>query len=314
MTVEWLILIRYQTLTAEEQARLGRPLSALAINPVQDAAESILSLILQTRGGTVANKPDFLQMFDAVAALDTSGTLKGFRPAMQALNAARVGFKHHGNPPSDASLTRHVGAGLKFVAAATQTVLGVDISEVSLLVFLKSEQVRQLAAKAAKDWADGHPLDAMASLRLAFDELVRDYTRRKRWYPGKGLFSTKPTGYPNVFRLRESGLETIDAWLQNLDKWVRYSALGIDLRQYAYFDAHAPTVPYYLDGGRGTNPPEGVVLTDEVFHRSYKFVVDTGLSLARDDYDFDQWEARQAAAVPLDGSEGPGGAASSQAV
>lgn len=295
-TVEWLSLVRYQTLTAEEQARLGRPLSALAINTMQDAVESVLALIVQVRGGDVPSKSDFIKLFDAVADMDPSGALKASRPALLALNTARVGFKHHGNPPSDATLTRHVASGLNFVAAAVQAILDVDITEVSMLVFLKSEPARELLLKAQEEWNAGARLEAMESLRLAFDEVVNDYTRRKQWHPGKSLFSTKPGRYPNVFDLRETGLEQIDAWLQNLDQWVRYSALGVDLRQYAYFDAHAPSVFYYVNGGHGSQPREAVELTDEVFQRSYKFVIDTGLGLARDDYDFDHWAARRASA------------------
>lgn len=302
-TVEWLSLVRYQALTAEEQARLGRPLSALAINTMQDAVESVLALISQERGGNVPNKADFIQLFDGVAAMDPSGALKASRPALLALNTARVGFKHHGNPPSDATLTRHVASGLDFVAAAVQTILDVDISEVSMLVFLKSEEARGLVSKAQQQWLGGAHTESMESLRLAFDEVVNDYTRRKQWHPGKSLFSTKPALYPNSIDLRESGLSKIDEWLQSLDEWVRYSALGVDLRQYAYFDAHAPVVHRRYSGGHSSHPREGVELTEEVFQRSHKFVVDTGLSLARDDYDFDQWAARQASAPRSDQSD-----------
>jgi len=106
-TVEWLSLIRYEALVAEEQSRLGRPLSSLAINTVQDAVESILSLAVQTLGGNVASRPDFLQLFDAASSLDTSNSLSPFRAALQAMNNARVSFKHHGNSPSDTSIGRH---------------------------------------------------------------------------------------------------------------------------------------------------------------------------------------------------------------
>lgn len=295
-TVEWLSLIRYQTMTAEEQARLGRPLSALAINTIQDAVESVLALIVQDRGANLPNRAEFIQQFDSVAAMDGTGVLKGFRPAMLALNTARVGFKHHGNPPSDASLTRHVARGLDFVEAAVSAVLGVSIADVSLLVFLKSEEARRLVVEAQEQWRANSRTDAMESLRRAFDEVVNDYTRRKQWHPGKSLFSTKPAFYPSSIDLRNSGLSKVDEWLQSLDQWVRYSALGVDLRQYAYFDAHAPVVHRFYNGGHSSHPRDGVELTEEVFQRSHKFVVDTGLSLARDDYDFDQWEARRAAA------------------
>ncbi len=100
--VEWLSLIRYQVLTAEEQSRQPAPSSVLAINTIQDAVEAILSLTLQHRGGVVRNKPDFLQLFDAVMdSLGKPDTLVAFRPSLVAMNtiADTVGGRPLGPPP-----------------------------------------------------------------------------------------------------------------------------------------------------------------------------------------------------------------------
>jgi len=82
-------------------------------------------------------------------------------------------------------------------------------------------------------------------------------------------------------------------WLESLDGWVKMLALGIDMRRYAYFDAHTPTSLYTLDGLPHLSRHEGVTITDEVFTRCLKFVIDTALAFAEDD--FDAWSARQSA-------------------
>jgi len=308
-TVEWLSLIRYQLSVAREQSRLGRPMSALAINAMQDAVESALSLVVQSRGGNLSNRPDFLQLFDAAIVNGADAErLNAFRPAMNALNTARVGFKHHGNAPHDSVPTRHLVRSQEFVTALAQEVFEVNLEDISLLVFVKGTEAREHLLAAQDLWSRGEHRDAVERLRLAFDELVRDYTRRKQWYPGKSLFATKPSFFPSSIDLRKLGkeVEKINEWLENLDKWVKYVALGIDMRRFAYFDVYAPRVMYAMGGNHFTYHDEAIAIDDEVFARCFKFVIDTGLALAQDDYDFDHWSARQAAQeaqiVPADES------------
>lgn len=297
-TVEWLSLIRYQLMLASEQSILGQPLSALALNSMQDAVESALALVVQTQGATLGNRADFLQIFDsAVQHGSDTHALAAFRPAMQAMNNARVSFKHHGNVPDQSIVTRHFVQSESFVTNLVRDVFQVDLSEISLLVFIKSAGARDLLNLAQEKWNDADANAAMEALRLAFDDIVRDYTERKQWHPGRSLFTTKPSSYPSIFDVRKLGkpVEKIDEWLQNLDKWVKYVALGIDMRGFAYFDAHAPSVVYAIGGNHFSHPRQGVEVTADVFTRCFKFVVDTGIALARDDFDLDLWAARQAA-------------------
>lgn len=295
-TIEWLSLIRYQLMVAAEQARLAKPLSSLAINTIQDAVESALALVVQDKGGDVRNRPDFMQLFDAVTIHGRdSKILSSFRPAMQAMNNARVSYKHHGNPPDEATVRRHLARSEDFVRTLVDEVFGVRLDEVSLLTFIRLEGARGYLEQAQDHWGKSEFPGAMECLRLAFDLIIKDYASRKQWSPGRTLFLTKPSFYPSVIELRKSGLERIDEWLQNLDKWVRYVALGIDMRRYAFFDAYTPSVTYALGGNHFAYHRNEVQITEEVFARCFKFVVDTGLSLAQDDFDFDLWAARRAA-------------------
>ncbi|HET6910694.1 MAG TPA: hypothetical protein VFH54_15290, partial [Mycobacteriales bacterium] len=124
-TVEWLSLVRYQMMMAAQQASLGRPLYAFALNSAQDAVESALSLVIQAVGGDVKARPDFLQSFDeAIKHGDDPDALKVFRPSLNAMNNARVSFKHHGNTPDEAAVKRHTARAVEFIEALTQQVFG----------------------------------------------------------------------------------------------------------------------------------------------------------------------------------------------
>ncbi|UGQ56904.1 hypothetical protein LSF60_16505 [Rhodococcus pyridinivorans] len=293
--IEWLGLIRYQTLLSIEQSRFAPPLSALAINSIQDSVESALSLVVQQKGGAISNKPDFLQLFDAAVTHGTDpDLLKSFRPALSALNTARVGFKHHGNAPSDQAIQRHCERGSEFVHMLVRNVFSIELETVSLLTFVKNDDTRALLEEAQSSWNAGKHNEGLEAIRLAFDKLVQDYTGRKQWSPGRNLFSTKPSFYPSSRDLKYIGVEKLDEWISNIDKWIRYVSLGIDMRRYAYFDAHTPSISYALGGNHFTHFREGIEATDEAFGGCFKFVLDTALSFARDDFDFDYWSVRQA--------------------
>lgn len=292
--VEWLSLIRYQVIAAEDQIRQPAPINALAINIAQDAVESVLSLVVQHRGGDVKSRPDFLQLFDAaMQRIGSPDELVAFRPSLAAMNTSRVNFKHYGNTTTESTVRRHVERAVDFVRSLCDHALGISLESVSLLVFIQNEQVREHLQESRASWIAGQREEATESLRLAFDLLIRDYTGRKQWYPGNGLFSTEPSFFPSVFQLRDLGIEKVADWLKRLDSWVTYLALGVDMRRYAFFDAHMPSITYAASGKHFTYHREGVVLTDEIYERCFKFVVDTSLAFTVEDYDYDAWEARQ---------------------
>lgn len=295
---ERLSLIRYQVLVAEQQASQPVPLSSLALNTMQDAVESILSLVAEREHVAVANRSDFLQLFDAVAAaVGGEPRISGHRQGAAAMNQARVSFKHHGNQAEPSTIGRHLSNATELVKALAEAVFGVGLEAVSLLLFVRDDETREHLELAQERWRAGSADPAMDELKLAFDRLVRDYERRKAWHPGKSLFSTKPSFMPSVFDLRKSGKEMEKAfeWLDSLDGWVKMLALGVDMRRFAYFAAHTPTALYTLDGTAHLHRRDGIVITETVFTRCFKFIVDTALAFAEDDFDFDAWEARRAA-------------------
>lgn len=295
---ERLSLVRYQLMVAEQQARQPVPLSSLALGSMQDAVEATLGLVIEREHVAISNRNDFLKLFDAVAdKLGGDPPIAGFRPGVAAMNLARVNFKHHGNQAESGTISRHLGNSRQLIELLIDRVFGIQMDTVSLLLFVRDAEVRTHLELAQSNWNSGRTQAAMGELKLAFDRLVRDYELRKAWYPGRSLFSTKPSFMPSSFDLRKSSKETEKAfeWLESLDGWVKMLALGVDMRRYAYFDAHTPTSSYTLDGSAHLHLRDGVTITEEVFARCMKFVIDTSLEFFEDDFDFDAWSARQAA-------------------
>jgi hypothetical protein len=291
---EWLSLIRYQALSAVEQSRQPPPLGGTAINGLQDAIEAFLRLCVEHLQANISNKSEFHQVFDAVDKYPSvNGAFGGHRAGLLALNTARVGFKHHGNVPSPATMERARVNAQAFLGQASQVVLGQRFEDVSLTAFIRDHQARQLVEAANAAWTSGDADGAMASLRLALDRLIHDYEYRKVWHQGRSLFMTQPTVMPRGSDLRKLGLEKFVNWIKALDQRTKLLAFGVHLRRYAFFDAHAPAVHYTLNGGYSTTPREGVVITEDIFRRCYRFIIDTALTLGAEDYDFDAWTARQ---------------------
>ncbi len=292
---ERLSLIRYQLGVAREQADRPSPLNSFALNSVQDATESALMLAAENLGADIKSRAEYLQIFDAVLAkLGGEAEVAGFRAALNALNTARVSFKHHGNTPSQATVHRHVDRGGEFVELLVQKVYALRLEEVSLLVFVRSDEAREQLEKASALKAAGHLRESAEQLALSFHTLVRDFQNRKVWHPGKSLFSTKPSFLPNIFDQRELGDTVVKAyeWLNSIDEWVQNLALGVDMRRYAYFQTHTPRLTFMLGGTYHAHFYEGIDVSDESLERCFRFVVDTALSFAADDFDFDAWAAR----------------------
>jgi hypothetical protein len=291
---EWLSLIRYQALSAVELSHQPSPLGGTAINGLQDAVEAFLRLCVEHLQVNVSPKSEFLQVFDAVDKHSSvNGALGGHRAGLLAVNQARVGFKHHGNVPSPTTIERARVNAQAFLEQACQVVLGQRLEDISLTAFIRDHEARQLVEAANTASANGDAGKAMTSLRLAFDRVVRDYEQRKVWYGRRSLFETQPSLMLWKRDLRKLGIDRLVDWLEALDQRTKLLAFGVDLRRYAYFNAHTPVVHHLMSGGHVTNVREGVVITEDVFRRCYRFVIDTALTLGAEDYDFDAQAARR---------------------
>jgi len=291
---ERLSLIRYQLLVARQILQSPSPINSLAMNAMQDTVESVLGAAGDHVRAQIPNRADFDKLFDAVAAaLGSPDEIVGLRRAAIALNNARVGLKHHGNLVRDETLRRHFDVATTLSNELVKSAFGLELDAISMLVFVKDDQARGLIESAEEHFGRGDLPQAMFRLRLAFDLMVEEYESRKSTNGWGSIFDTKPSFYPSSLDLkREFGREggdyigKIGEWVASLDSLTRLGAHGVDLQRYAYFDATAPVVQYYLGDlapvmfERFKGP-----LTEEHFRSGYLFVVDSGIRLAANDYD-----------------------------
>lgn len=289
---ERLSLIRYQLLAAEAAVSSPPPINNLAINVMQDVVEAALGAAGDHRRAEIRHR-DFDKLFDAVVTkLGNPVELVGLRAASIALNNARVGFKHHGNLLRDETLRRHYDVASTLVNELIFLAFRVDLASVSLLLFIKDDQARGLIENAERFAEEDDLIKALFHLRLAFDLVIKEYELRKTVDGFHSIFKTKPSFFPSVFDLRDIAggrdggrhLERIVEWIEAIDNLTRLGALGIDTQRYAYFDAVAPTAMYLASD----HPTVGSVRfenpTDEHFKASHRFVIDSAIRLATNDY------------------------------
>lgn len=285
--LRWLTLIRYQARMAEEQSAMPAPLSTLSIGGFQDCVEAMLVLVAEHRNIPLRRLTEFDKLFDDVAACFSDLTYH--RSPLTALNRARVGFKHNGNEAAPSTIERSRVSAMNFLAEASQLCLDQDFDAISLAKLITYSDVRLAVESAEQRWRAGDRHQAMLGLRQAFMTLMNTYEQANR-SEARGLFSSRPRGSSahqaaRMRTLAEFGAfgsehdDHRDRWLQNLDDRVKLLALGVDTRRYAYLDTHAPLREFRPDLDEG--PFE---VTDEVFNRCHRFVVDTALRLAADDF------------------------------
>ncbi|MCU1652695.1 MAG: hypothetical protein JWQ60_3844 [Pseudonocardia sp.] len=292
----WLGLIRYQALAAIEQARQPAPLVTLAINGLHDAVESMLGLVVEHR--QIATKQTEFDALFADVVKDVP-ELAVHRSRMKALNKARVGFKHHGNALDSSTVDRHRASAEAFLAEAAQEGLGTDFERTAMIEFVRDERARELIERAEQDWVEGDGQMAVARLKLAADRLLDDYEERKTWHPGASIFVTRPnrpTLDPSRMALGSDRLmDWMEDWVGALDDQSRLVALGVDVRAYAFLRAYSSNVMITRGGAirlsrYAASPP----ITEDVYRRCQRFVIDTALHLGESDYEFDAWASREA--------------------
>ena len=296
--VETLSLVRYQLETARGQSTQPSPLNVLALSTVHDALEAALGLCVEVYNVDVASKATFLDVFNAVnKRLPGENPLGGYRAQLIPLNQDRVNFKHHGSRPAATTIQRHLNSAADLLAELSRVAFGVELSQVSLVGLVANESVRTTLQSAQAQWLTGEHREAFCSLWIAFDDLIDDYQSSKSWHPGRPLFTTQPSFMPAAREIAAQGkvVEQAFEWMENLDQWVTISAIGIDSRAYAYFRAHTPVGRKAITGTVHFQVLPHHRFTEEVFERCFKFVVESALVLARDDFTFDAWAARQEA-------------------
>ena len=210
------------------------------------------------------------------------------------LNTARVNYKHHGHVVDELTIERSRINTLDFLVDATREALGLDFEQVRMSGLIASEPVREMVERAELRWSEGEARDAAADLRRAFDRTCNLWEDSKS-IPGlRGFYDTRPHKSMAISRKRaalgafaDSEADYHAKWLARLDERTKLMTFGVDMRRFVYFDVHVPSVRYShrnQPDGEAAPHDDGPPVTEEVFRRCHRFVIDTALQFARDDF------------------------------
>lgn len=247
-TVRQLALIKYMFMEGLSSSRKPSPLFVTALLAFQDAAESFLHLACVHHQIPVKKQIHFLEYWDALKPVGPVG----HHPGMDRLNKARVNFKHHGNLPNEQDMEFYRVTAKSFFDENSPVLFGLEFDAVSLVDLVRSDSAKARVKDAEREWASKSVPDAYASLRMAFDELLRSYRISKRDRFGRDAFDLGP-GF--AFRAPTTGLGELDGFLEEardglraLRSVVEALALGLDYRRLTRFTLLTPRVQWTASG------------------------------------------------------------------
>jgi hypothetical protein len=298
--VQWLSMVRYQTDLAVEQSHQPVPLAMIAVNGLHDAAE-MLGLVTEVQHlPPPTRKSGFLDLYKVVRDGVEGDALNRHEKPLENLNNVRVRFKHYGVNTDEMTIERLRVTTVEFLTDAAAVGLGLDFANISMAGLIKPQEVREIVERAEQRWAAGDADEAMGDLRRAFDRAHNLYEDSKSPLGYDGIFRTRPP-FGSVFGADhmaalgmhgDKGLRYVEAWLERMEKTLKLLAFGVDLRRFAYFQIHTPDISYTRTDGEGRiflidGKPKA---TEDSFRRCHRFVIDTCLQLARDDFTWDPAE------------------------
>lgn len=285
---QWISLIHYQLLTASRLAQAMTPLDNLALSTAHDAVESCLLLVINESGQKDfgQNEP-FLQVFDRATESVTEhvARLKAHRPKMSQMNQARNGFKHKGNPTDTRNVGRQLDSCWAFVSELVDSAFGLNLSDASVISFVSSQRAQDSMRKAEAIAAGGDYSTALAWLRAAVHFVIADATGNRQWEWDHPL-SSKNWGTSRAKRDDERG-QVIDKRLDRIDRRMGMMAMGVSMKEFFFLVNNSPqTEVDRSDQVIVTPQPSDVKAGKATYDRCFKFVLEVGLSLESDEFDY----------------------------
>ncbi|WP_432169070.1 hypothetical protein [Streptomyces sp. 1222.5] len=287
-TMQRLAYIRFLSEEGAEYARRPHPLSCTAVLMIHDAVENFLGLATDHHGTNPDPKIQFMQYWSELktkAQIDLPG-----RGTMTGLNAARVALKHHGKFPSEQTISDAVRDSLRFFAAASPIVFGVDFDGMDMVDLLTQPETQQMLRDAQTHADVGDYAMAMAGLALAFEALLRHYANwegigyRSPFTFGPRLFGTDEPKVHGREARSNARLLKLTEFMDTAQDALRVISLGIDYPSLARFTVLVPKIHWYVNGGkRFDNLPSVSGLTAEDYRWSRHFVIESALRAARAD-------------------------------
>jgi hypothetical protein len=293
-TTRRLAQIRLLLNRAEHDSSQSMPFAMDCVNRLHDATEMFLALAVQVHNKAIPRSfLDYWEQLEPVLQRPLS-----YKAQMKRFNSLRVNLKHYGNEPSEQDISWSVVTVQAFLADECLSLFGVDLDNVSLSNFVRHERSKELVEQAEVQWGASNETEAFADLAEAFDELLLDYSARKRLTFRNSSFDVTSSlrrylrdapfkEWKNEARLMNATVYSIVA----IDAKVTMSGVGIDLRRYGRFESLTPYVTPQGNGQRRVQDGKDLKRSQKDFEFCRDFVIASAVRLAEFDYDSSPREA-----------------------
>jgi hypothetical protein len=233
-----LAMIQYMYTMAVDQSHQPEPLYMVGLLLFHDAVELFVALVSEHLNSGKTGQ-DLMAYWEFINQKLPTGTEFGHKDSMTRLNKARSNWKHHGIRVSATEIDDFRVNVADFLRENTPKVFGIDFEEISMVLLVQNDVVRDRLTKAQELSSTGEIKAALSELSIAFEELFDQFTSRAFEQRSVYLQAVTPRRFSNVERAAPKELarfaSTIDGALDALHKQVRLLSLGIDYRRYMRF-------------------------------------------------------------------------------
>lgn len=288
-----LTLIKYLYSQGVEQSKKAETIAGFSLMQFHDAVEMFLLLVAENLGEKNFQDWKFMQYWKKIPNLTMEAQ-------MDSMKKRRVSLKHHGAFPSHDDVEEcriNVGA---FFAENTKIQFDIEFSDISLIDLVSFEKTREYLKKAQEKLNCNNYYQSLLFARQAFIELLKEYENTKDiWF--KSIFNIgqepRQTYIEAIRAIDKEKYERNVVWFEDIDKTVKelrtavkLTAIGVDYKKYALFNAVAP------NGWRDTDGVFHVRESEEYFKRlvkasnelcdmSINFIIDCAIKFQDSDYD-----------------------------
>ena len=280
-------------IVAEKQSRDPEPLSSLSVLTFQDSVELFLELAV-VRHGVWKSEIRFLEYWEILE--QKKGIPMTQKASMEAINRARVAFKHYGIMPSKADIESFRASTLLFLKDNTLPLFGIQFEDVSLLELVTYKRTRDSLTKARselkKDFVQSLILSSLAFQQLIdeFESSKKDRFGRSPFFFGEpmtflGSFNTGLAG-SRVKEMKNLGqfVDKTKQSIESLSEAMKIVSLDLDFKRYTKFKLLTPIIRKNLKGEYSTHWVRNFQPTKDDAEFAIAFVIDCAVSLQNSDW------------------------------
>lgn len=288
-----LTLIKYLYSQGVEQSKKAETIAGFSLMQFHDAVEMFLLLAAENHGEKGYLKWDFMQFWQKIPSLTMEAQ-------MNSMKNRRVSLKHHGAFPSHDDVDEcriNVGA---FLIENAKIQFDIEFSDISLIDLVSFEKTRGYLKEAQEKLKCNDYYQSLLFARQAFIELLKEFEDTKdNWFKSIFNIGQEPRQtYKKVIKsIDKKEYERNIVWFDDIDKTVKelrtavkLTAIGVDYKKYALFNAVAPNGWRDTDGVFHVRESEEyfnrmVKASDELCDMSINFIIDCAVRFQDSDYD-----------------------------